>query len=448
MACGVVVLINLSSAETREFKQILARLGAEEDSQEALVPIAVSTGGEAQSRMPHENVRLVVLRVDPQQRRPERQLRRLRRVFLQSVPVLVLVPAESIRRIQHLVRAGADEYWILPLDSQAFPLRLQVLLEFGQERIRSGRPRFAGDSRPGSLLSRIGKNLRRLVASLTSPSPVVTKSFETLIANKWRRLRRLGFGSFGEVCLVQEEGTAGLAVAKIPHSEKMNTKFLHEAAILKALTGHPHAVQLREVVNEAGKVILIQEYVEGVTLYDRLAQGMDSRARERAYLQLLEVVAFAHSKNVMHRDVKPENIIITPSGNLKLLDFGTSKNLTRGSVSNTVIGSRPYMAPEQILGKSRIGSDVWALGVVLYSLATEFLPFYDENEKRLMDLILEVDPERPSQLEPRVPPELESIILKCLEKDWTKRYRQAMELHEDLLHRFPQFGMGQVLPEF
>jgi len=83
----------------------------------------------------------------------------------------------------------------------------------------------------------------------------------------------------------------------------------------------------------------------------------------------------------------------------------------------------------------------------LYSLATEFLPFYDENEKQLMDAILETEPERPRDLEPEMPEELEKIILKCLRKDWSERYPNAMELRKDLLAKFPSFGAGEVLPQ-
>ena len=147
----------------------------------------------------------------------------------------------------------------------------------------------------------------------------------------------------------------------------------------------------------------------------------------------------------MHRDIKPENIIITRQGVLKLLDFGTGKDLTRRSISNTIIGSRPFMAPEQIMGNSRLASDVWALGVILYALATGCLPFYDENEKTLMDIILESEPEKPRNLEPDLPEELEFVILKCLEKDWNRRYRNAVELKKDLLERFPHLGRGDVL---
>jgi len=265
----------------------------------------------------------------------------------------------------------------------------------------------------------------------------------------------LGFGSFGEVWLIRaahddthDNEETSLAVAKIPHEKKMNTKFLREAAILRQLTGHANAVQLKEIVKEEGRVVLIQEYVTGHGLHEHFERGMDSVMKERAFLQLLEVVAYAHEKKIMHRDIKPENIILGPGNVLKLLDFGTAKDLSRRSVSNTMIGSRPFMAPEQILGKSRLASDVWALGVILYALATECLPFYDENEKQLMDLILEMPPEGPSKLEPGLPKALEGIILKCLEKELAKRYPDAMALREHLMTSFPHFGGGGVLPPY
>ncbi|MBZ4660623.1 MAG: putative sensor protein, partial [Desulfacinum sp.] len=262
---------------------------------------------------------------------------------------------------------------------------------------------------------------------------------------KWEKVRRLGFGSFGEVWLVQEKDGARVAVAKVPHEEKMNRKFLMEAAILRRLAGHPNAVAILEVIKVGGKVVLIQEYVSGSTLQELLDAGLDPLDKESLYVQLLDVVAYAHRHQVMHRDIKPENILVTPAGTLKLLDFGTAKDVTRRSISSTVIGSRPYMAPEQILGRSRQASDVWALGVVLYALATEYLPFYSENEKELMDLILESPPEPPRELEPDLPLELEKIILRCLEKDWQKRYAHAEELRRALMEAFPDFGSGRVL---
>lgn len=450
MTTDMVLLIALLPEEVSSILSLLSRFEKEDPEEMQLRTVEVSTIADGGPFLDREDLRLVVFRVDEKRRRPEQDVRRLKRSLSRPIPLLVLIPSGFTGRVKGFLRAGADEYWILPMDSSAFPPRLQVLLEIGRDAMEGegtavSRKRLSSPG-DGSLWRRIGHRLRRVFSGPEVEMAGRLNSQSELIAGKWRRIRRLGFGSFAEVCLVQESEGESLAVAKIPHSQKFNTKFLREAAILRELTGHPNAVQLKDVLRENGKVILIQEYAEGATLHDLMAQGMDSAGKERAYLDLLEVAACAHEHNIVHRDIKPENIVVAPSGALKLLDFGTGKDLVRRSISSTVIGSRPYMAPEQIMGKSRIASDVWALGVVLYSLATEFLPFYDENEKQLMDLILEVEPERPRNLEPEIPEELEAIILKCLQKDWNKRYASAAELKEDLLKKFPHFGSGKVLP--
>jgi serine/threonine protein kinase len=125
---------------------------------------------------------------------------------------------------------------------------------------------------------------------------------------------------------------------------------------------------------------------------------------------------------------------------VKLLDYGAAKELKDRDVSSTMVGSRPFMAPEQIMGESQIASDVWALGVIMYALYTEHLPFYHDNEKVLMDMILTLEPEPPRTLEPGIPVALEEIILKCLEKDPRARYPDADAVKEALLERFPGYG--------
>lgn len=436
-----VLLIGLAPEEVELIQDLVSDFDLETELK------TIPSIEDASEQLQKKDVLLVILRADGDRKRHDQDIRRIKRRLLRSVPLLVLVPPELSGKVREYLRAGAEEYWILPLDSTTFPPRLYVLLEWGQ-----------------SALSEEGAQIEKsIVQKLTSVSFVQRVfsslghifSFEGLektiasesgrVAGKWKMIRRLGFGSFGEAWLVQEREGESLAVAKIPHTHKLNTKCIREAAILKRMTGHPNAVELLEVVKEEGKVILIQEFVEGDTLQQFLDQGMDGTTKETAFRQLVEVVAYAHEKRIMHRDIKPENIIINRHGALKLLDFGTGKDLSRRSISNTVIGSRPFMAPEQIMGKSRLASDVWALGVILYALSTGFLPFYDDNEKQLMDIILEANPENPRNLEPEMPEELEKIILKCLQKDWNQRYRDATELRNDMLKRLPYFGEGRIL---
>lgn len=438
-----IVLVGVEDAEFEVIQSLLS----EADFQVGLV--AAPGLEEAIPLFSHPGILLVVLQVGETRRRADQDVRRIRKALNRATPLLVLLPQEHAGHIRQYLRAGADEYWILPLDTQAFPPRMLVLLEWGhstlQDASREGDPRTWLQEIFGGLLASLKRGLQRL-AMLAQGKRESLRLEQPMLGGKWEKLRRLGFGSYSEVWLVREEPTDRIAVAKIPHTPKMNIKFLREAAILKRLIHHPNAVQLIEVVKEEAKVILIQEYAEGPTLQDLLNKGMDATQKERAFLELIEVLAFAHSQKIMHRDVKPENIIVTREGTLKLLDFGTGKDLTRRSISNTVIGSRPFMAPEQIMGNSRLSSDVWALGVILYALATGCLPFFDDNEKTLMDLILEASPEMPRNLEPELPEAVENIILRCLQKDWTLRYRTAIELREDLMLQCPGFGDGAWLP--
>jgi CheY-like chemotaxis protein len=445
-----VLFIGLEVDEQRHMQHLLPQFDIE------LEPLFVTSIEEALEAMEIGTVRLVVLRIGVDRPRPDQDIRRLKHLIGKGMPVFLLIPQELASRVKSFFRAGADDFWVLPLDDTAFPTRFHVVLEWGHAMLRT-EPQAS--RLEGGLLANIGplgRSLWEWLRRWVGPDkPVATLSSEVknqgLIAGKWEKLHRLGFGSFGEVWLVQptaESGSADLAVAKIPHDSKLNTKFLREAAILRRLAGHDNSVQLIEIAKEAGKLALIQEYAEGQSLQAHLEQGMSAELKETAFLQLLAIMAFAHQQKIMHRDIKPENIILTHKHVLKLLDFGTAKDLTRRSVSNTMIGSRPFMAPEQIMGKSRLASDVWALGVILYTLSTECLPFYDENEKQLMDLILETEPERPRRLEPDLPEALEGIILRCLQKEPAQRYENAGVLREHLLAAFPQFGDGSVLPPF
>jgi PAS domain S-box-containing protein len=266
-----------------------------------------------------------------------------------------------------------------------------------------------------------------------------------LIAGRYERLERLALGSYGEIWKVRDihHGEAApYYVAKIPKSKKLNRQIQREGAICRRLRGHPNAVKLVGAVEDRGRLILIQEFVEGPTLRERMERPLSESERESILLQLIGIVAHAHGHRIVHRDIKPENIIVGRDGKVKLLDYGVAKELKERDVSSTIVGSRPYMAPEQIMGESQIASDVWALGVIMYGMYTEYLPFYHENERVLMDLILTREPDPPRSLEPGIPITLEQVILRCLRKDPRERYPNAGALQEALREQFPQFGKG------
>lgn len=272
-------------------------------------------------------------------------------------------------------------------------------------------------------------------------------SASELLGHRHQKLTRLGIGSFGEVWKVRDvaKDPPEIFVAKIPISKKLNPKVEKEARILRRLAGHAGVAEVYEVIEVKKKKMLIQEFVDGKTLLEVIERELDVKEVESVMIQLMDVVAHAHGIGVIHRDIKPGNIMVKPDGTIKLLDFGAAKELKDKEMSDTVTGSRPFMSPEQIMGKSQRRSDVWALGVVMYLLYTGMFPFYHEVEKVLMDMILELPSPLPSKLNEDIDPEIERIIMKCLEKSPENRFPDAGALKQDITATFPGYGEN-ILP--
>ncbi|NQT69887.1 MAG: serine/threonine protein kinase [Desulfobacteraceae bacterium] len=264
---------------------------------------------------------------------------------------------------------------------------------------------------------------------------------------RYEKVARLGIGSFGEVWKVKDAVNVppAIFVAKIPLSKKLNLKIEKEARILRMLADHAGVPEVREVIEVQQKRALIQEFVEGKTLYEVIQRELEEKEVESVIIQLMDIVAYAHDLGIIHRDIKPGNIMVRPDGTIKLLDFGAAKELKEKDISDTVTGSRPYMSPEQIMGKSQRRSDVWALGVVMFVLYTGMFPFYNEVEKVLMDMILELPPPPPSKLSASINPEIERIILQCLEKKPESRHPDAGALKNEIITTFPGYGK-RILP--
>ena len=210
-------------------------------------------------------------------------------------------------------------------------------------------------------------------------------------------------------------------------------------------SGHKGVPKVFEMIEIENKKALIQEFISGKILYEVIERELEEGEIASVVIQLTDVVAHSHGMGIIHRDIKPGNVMVEPDGTLKLMDFGAAKELRDKEMSDTVTGSRPYMAPEQIMGKSQRRSDVWALGVVMYVLYTGMFPFYHEVEKVLMDIILRVPPSPPSKFNEALKPKMEGIILRCLEKRPENRYPDARALKEDVLDAFPGYGEN-ILP--
>jgi serine/threonine protein kinase len=215
------------------------------------------------------------------------------------------------------------------------------------------------------------------------------------------------------------------------------TRFATEATAAAGLQ-HPNIVTVYEVGEVAGQHFYSMQLVEGQTLAQRLAAGpLPGRTAARYVRQVARAVHYAHRHNILHRDLKPSNIMIDGDDEPKVTDFGLAKRLGDSGQTRTgaVLGTPSYMAPEQAAGKVKeIGPacDVYGLGAVLYELVTGRPPFRAETPLETVNQVLDHDPVPPRLLNPNVEADLETICLKCLEKDPRARYASADALAQDL----------------
>ena len=250
----------------------------------------------------------------------------------------------------------------------------------------------------------------------------------------------IGRGGMGVVYKAWDETNqrwVALKVIKdIGHLEEL-TRFRREVEIARSLH-HANIVTLYEVTQIGKKRLIAMEYIDGKTLAgERLPP---QRAAELVAF-VARAVQYAHSRGIVHRDIKPHNIMIDGTGKPYLVDFGLAKSLeTRSSITSvgTVMGTPGYLAPEQAIGRtSRVDrrADVYSLGAVLYDLLTGRPPFKGANPLDTIRRVVYEDPIPPSEIAPGIPRTLEGIVLKCLEKDKNRRYQTARQLAE-VLERF------------
>jgi serine/threonine-protein kinase len=218
-------------------------------------------------------------------------------------------------------------------------------------------------------------------------------------------------------------------------------RFTTEAKAVARLL-HPHIVQIYEIGEPAGRPFFSLEYVEGGSL-DKRTGGAPQPPLWAADLveKLTRAVHYAHQQGILHRDLKPANVLVAADGTPKITDFGLAKLLdeeTGATQSGAVLGTPSYMAPEQAAGRTRAlgpAADVYALGAILYELLTGRPPFRGEDALETLHQVCSQEPVPPRRLAPKVPRDLETITLKCLDKEPGRRYGSALALAEDL-HRF------------
>lgn len=256
---------------------------------------------------------------------------------------------------------------------------------------------------------------------------------------RYRVERLLGRGGMGEVYKARDERLGRAVAIKLAH-ERFSLRFEREAKAISALN-HPNICTLYDVgASPDGAAFLVMEYLEGETLMDRLRRGpLPANLIRQWGVQIAQALQAAHDCGLIHRDLKAANIMLTKSG-VKVLDFGLAKFIAAGEeldetvgASHTILGTAAYMSPEQARGARLDGrSDLWSLGVILYQMGTACLPFPGNTTPLIFDAILNRTPPPAHVRNPDVPPELERIIGKLLEKDRHLRYQSASDLAADL----------------
>lgn len=212
-------------------------------------------------------------------------------------------------------------------------------------------------------------------------------------------------------------------------------RFLQEAKATAALN-HPNILSIYEIDEHDNGSFIVLEYIDGQNLKDYLATiKTGSGVPIKQAIKWLEIIAqglkVAHDKGIIHRDIKAENIMLTQSGQLKIMDFGLAKLRNQNTMTRagSSLGTLGYMSPEQAQGMNADNrSDLWSLGILFFELLTGDLPFKSEHEAGLMYLVVNQDPPLPSELDRRLPASIDSIVMKMLQKEREKRFQNASEL--------------------
>lgn len=272
-----------------------------------------------------------------------------------------------------------------------------------------------------------------------------------IVAGRYEILERISEGGMATVFTARRLADAQIIALKVLREQyaadaEFVERFQREAKAVIALE-HPHMVRVYDSGRDGTVHFIAMEYVDGLNLKElirREGRLPPQRAVEIA-AQVCEALEYAHSHGVIHRDVKPQNILLTRDGQVKVTDFGIARAVSSATITQTgtVLGSVQYLSPEQargaVVGRS---VDLYSLGVVLYEMVTGTLPFDGDSPIAIALKHVHQEPPRPSTMVPELPPRLEGMILHAMVKSPGRRYRSAAEMRSDLLGQTSLWSAG------
>jgi len=253
---------------------------------------------------------------------------------------------------------------------------------------------------------------------------------------KYEVLDALGTGGFAAVYLARDQWINKLVALKIPHYQNYDMEHMLKEPRMLARMNHPNIISIHSAEKEGDLFFVVMEYVEGESLESLLEREkmLPYKLASQYILQICDALDYAHSRQILHRDLRPANIMASKTGTLKVGDFGVAALLEKMPYAKTIIGTPPYMSPEHFGGKAVYASDVYSVGIIFYEMVTGILPYYDVNPAKIESLILEGKCTPPRLLNKDIPKEVNNIILRTMARDLDNRYGSCFELSQALLH--------------
>lgn len=258
--------------------------------------------------------------------------------------------------------------------------------------------------------------------------------FKNQQIDKYQILDTIGTGGFGAVYLARDTFIDKQVAIKVPHKQGEDIeKLLREPKLLAALN-HPNIVSVITADQKNGVFFIVMEYVEGQSLEKHLRShgALPINIALQWFTKISEALAYAHKKGVLHRDVRPANVLISNDGIIKVADLGTSRYLLESPWASTRIGSPPYMAPEHFQGKATFQSDIYSMGILMYESLTGRLPFYNKDPRQLARIVGEGGAAPVHELNHDVPEDMSRVVARAMHRSLKVRYQTAEDLIHDL----------------